>query len=144
MTLTDSRRAHEAIKGNLKSELIDGTEYWVSIDRDSQNPNDSEVYLLPGFDEYILGYKDRSAVLKPEIAPLIVPGNNGVFLATVVAGGRVVGTWKRNFKKKGMELRINPFESLKGRQEAVIQEADRYAAFIGLPILKIDFTEKER
>jgi hypothetical protein len=56
------------------------------------------VHLLPGFDELVLGYADKTAVLEPEHADRICPGNNGVFRPTVVAGGRVVGTWGRDRK----------------------------------------------
>ena len=41
------------------------------------------------------GYQDRSLVLAPEHANKIVPGGNGVFKKTIVAGGEVVGTWAR-------------------------------------------------
>lgn len=53
------------------------------------------MVLLPGFDEYLLGYTDRSAALASAHASLIVPGGNGMFKATVVAGGRVAGTWRK-------------------------------------------------
>jgi hypothetical protein len=56
--------------------------------------------LLPGFDELVLGYDDRTATLDRAHEPRIVPGGNGVFRATVVAGGRVVGTWKRIAKAR--------------------------------------------
>src|SRR5689334_5611709 len=32
------------------------------------------VVLLPGFDEFVLGYRDRSTILAPEFAERIVPG----------------------------------------------------------------------
>lgn len=51
--------------------------------------------LLPAFDEHLLGYTGRDAQLDPEHFARIVPGKNGMFLATVVRDGRVVGTWKR-------------------------------------------------
>lgn len=54
-----------------------------------------ETMLLPGFDELILGYKDRSATLAPEHEALVVPGGNGVFRGTVVVGTRARGTWHR-------------------------------------------------
>ncbi|MEJ3745737.1 winged helix DNA-binding domain-containing protein [Actinomycetes bacterium KLBMP 9797] len=53
------------------------------------------VFLLPGFDEFILGYADRSAMVPPAFADRIVPGGNGVFQPTVVSAGQVVGLWKR-------------------------------------------------
>jgi Winged helix DNA-binding domain len=54
-----------------------------------------DVFLLPAFDEYLLGYQTRTAVLPKEFASRIVPGSNGVFLPTVISDGEVVGTWKR-------------------------------------------------
>ena len=54
-----------------------------------------EVFLLPAFDEFLLGYQTRTAVLPTEFAGRIVPGSNGVFLPTVISDGEVVGTWKR-------------------------------------------------
>jgi hypothetical protein len=40
-------------------------------------------FLLPGFDEYMLGYKDRSAALHTDHTQKIVPGSNGMFLSTI-------------------------------------------------------------
>jgi len=56
--------------------------------------------LLPGFDELVLGYDDRTATLDRAHEERIVPGGNGVFRATVISGGHVVGTWKRIAKAK--------------------------------------------
>jgi hypothetical protein len=42
----------------------------------------------------LLGYADRSAVLDPAHADRVAPGANGLFRPVVVAGGRVVGTWR--------------------------------------------------
>ena len=69
------------------------------------------VHLLPGFDEIVLGYGDRSAVLAPEHADRIVPGGNGVFRPTVVSDGRIVATWSRG-RRKGMAAVVQPFDDL--------------------------------
>jgi hypothetical protein len=53
------------------------------------------VLMLPGFDELLLGYADRSVSLASAHAPQTAPGNNGMFRATVVSRGRVVGLWSR-------------------------------------------------
>lgn len=52
------------------------------------------VLALPGFDELVLGYADRSCTIGAEDFERIVPGGNGVFRPTVVADGQVVGTWR--------------------------------------------------
>ena len=94
--------------------------------------------LLPGYDEYLLGYKDRSAVLKPEHAPKIVPGGNGVYAPMLVIGGEIAGVWRRTVGKQGVELTVHPFEERGITAGRVAPEARRYAAFLGLPLTGID------
>jgi len=139
MTLTDAGKGLEAVKSSFASEIIEGKEYWMPQAPAADTDRNSGVHLLAGFDEFILGYKDRSAVLEPENAHLIVPGNNGIFLPTLVADGKVLGTWKRSFKKQGIELTVHPFEPVGEREGEVLQAAERYAAFIGLPLIQMDF-----
>ena len=75
---------------------------------------------MPGFDEYILGYTDRSAVLPREVAQQVVPGANGMFLPTVVAGGQVVGTWKRVGTGRSRRIAATPFTAFGATVENAI------------------------
>jgi hypothetical protein len=68
-----------------------------------------DVFLLPGFDEYLLGYQARGAVLPAEFAARVVPGSNGIFLPTVISDGEVVGTWKRAGTGTKRTLAATPF-----------------------------------
>ena len=93
-----------------------------------------DVRLLPGFDEYLLGYGDRSAVLAPEHAQAVVPGSNGVFLPTIVVDGEVVGTWKRTARAREVVIEPSPFRPLADRvREGLVGAAGAYGAFLGLP-----------
>ena len=67
------------------------------------------VFLLPGFDELILGYQDRRCVLPAELADRIVPGANGMFRATVISDGEVVGTWKHVGRGAKRRVEATPF-----------------------------------
>ena len=49
--------------------------------------------LLPAFDEYILGYKDRTFAMTEAMHAHLAPGNMGVFRKAVVVDGIVRGTW---------------------------------------------------
>jgi Winged helix DNA-binding domain len=69
------------------------------------------VLLLPGFDELLLGYADRSASLATARAPSIVPGGNGMFRPAVVARGRVVGLWSRRTTTKQTVVTATAFEA---------------------------------
>jgi hypothetical protein len=92
------------------------------------------AHLLPGFDEYLLGYKDRGAALESQHAKQITPDGNGRFLPIVVIASRVVGIWRRALKKTNILITIDYFETVnKSRRDAVAAVADNYAQFIGLP-----------
>jgi len=85
-----------------------------------------EVRLLPGFDEYMLGYADRTPALPAEYAERIVPGGNGVFQPTVVSAGQVVGTWRAAGKAGRRVVEASPFTAFSQPVAAAIPK--RYAA----------------
>jgi hypothetical protein len=100
------------------------------------NHTTPSVHLLPGFDEYLLGYRDRSAVLDPAYAQRICPGGNGMFNPTLVIDGVVTGTWKRTFKGGAVVIEPAPFQPLTAAEnEALSAAADRYGRFLGLPVV---------
>lgn len=90
------------------------------------------VLLLPGFDEYLLGYKDRSLFLDPQFASKITPGRNGVFAATVVVQGRVAGTWRRRSLRRTVRVEVSMFGSVPTRVTRAIETAaERYGEYLG-------------
>ncbi|MFJ3956101.1 winged helix DNA-binding domain-containing protein [Arthrobacter sp. NPDC090010] len=87
----------------LSSETAD----WLERRNGEALPGARSFHLLAGFDEYILGYTDRSAVLAPEHFDLIVPGGNGMFKRTTMSGGITDGTWSTD--SRGTVV-LQPFE----------------------------------
>jgi hypothetical protein len=103
---------------------------------DAGLPEDDEWRALPGFDEFILGYKDREPMVETAHKQAIVPGNNGVFLATISRGGQVVATWKRTLTKKGVTVAVQPLIPLgAGERSAAEAALQPYAAFLEMPLL---------
>lgn len=95
----------------------------------------SGTQLLPGFDEYLLGYSDRRIALADEHSPRVFPGKNGMFLATVVVDGAVAGTWRRRTTSREVTVTAEPFESFPVRTTAQLQAAaSDYARFLGLTL----------
>jgi hypothetical protein len=136
LTLRDARAGLESVQGQLISEVRDQLEYWwAEGGTDLSETQASGAHLLPGFDEYILGYKDRRDVMTVEHATRIVPGGNGVFLPMIVVDGQVVGKWKRTFKKKGVQVVLEPFLEIDSLAERVHEAIMRYCTFVGLPLL---------
>ena len=133
LTLSDADRAIEGAKKLLTAVDVDGTPSFMStVVLDSVFDRGDDIVLLPGFDEYVLGYKDRSLFIDPAHASKIVPGNNGVFLPTMVERGHVIGTWKRNQRpKKTPDIALSGFNPLTANQRARTEAAvDRYGSYL--------------
>lgn len=130
LNLTDTRRGIQHNQHRLQSVQINTTTYWMA-DTSTDEPR-QRMYLLPAFDEYLLGYQDRSAVLDEEHAQKVVPGNNGVFQPIIVRDGAVVGTWRHKITKKMVDITLHPFTSLGDIQADVLVAVKSFADFIGL------------
>lgn len=90
----------------------EAVEHWVSPGVLEAYPGTRQAtsapLLLPGFDELVLGYGDRRAILSKQEEALVVPGRNGVFRGTVVRGGTALGTWRRP-TRRGAAVSVEPF-----------------------------------
>lgn len=128
LTLGDARKGVAAATGIVEREF-DDTSYLLA---EHLEPAPLGVHALPGFDEYLLGYSDRSPVLPAAFSQQIVPGNNGMFLPTIIDAGQVVGTWKRVGSGKKQRIAPVPFTALRATAERGFAKAvARYAEFLG-------------
>jgi hypothetical protein len=132
LTVTEARQGIAAAGASLTARQYDGLEQWAG--RSGVRRGDAGPLLLAGFDEYLLGYKDRAAVLPARHANKIVPGGNGIFLPTMILDGQVVGTWKRAVTAKHVSIVLTPFEEIGDALDGFCAQAERYAQFVGLPL----------
>ncbi|MGH3982461.1 MAG: winged helix DNA-binding domain-containing protein [Pseudonocardiaceae bacterium] len=111
-------------KPQLERIEVGGVEYFMHPETttllDSCLSHAKGVFLLPGFDEYMLGYQDRGAALPAEFSQRIVPGNNGMFQPSVIADGKVVGTWKRSGRGSKQTVAATPFTSFSSTVEDTV------------------------
>jgi hypothetical protein len=99
------------------------------------------TYLLPGFDEYILGYTDRSDVVAREHVKTVRP-QNAVFAYTVLLQGKVAGIWKRTVAKQGIMIDIQPFVTLTdSNKKAIVVAAKAYGKFMRMAV-NVSFGKK--
>jgi len=84
---------------------------------------DPEVLLLPVYDEYVIAYRDRSAIAHP---------GADVFAHSMVVDGRIRGSWRRTLTGKSMVLEAAPDGRIDApTRTALLAEARRYATFTG-------------
>jgi hypothetical protein len=130
LTLTEARAGLASVRDELEVLEVDGVTYLAPP---GLEPAADGVWLLPAFDEYLIGYADRAPQLGGEPLERIVPGLNGMFLSSVIVDGVVVGTWTRRPVKAGVEVSLHLFVDVPRRRAAELEAAvDRWAAVAGV------------
>lgn len=101
LPMADVKLAVAFNEKKLLSEKIDSKVYWYGSD---QIPAvEEKVYFLPAFDEFVIGYKDRSACLPAHHKPTVI-SINGLFFPTLVFRGKIMGLWKKAATSKGVKV----------------------------------------
>ncbi|HLH70966.1 MAG TPA: winged helix DNA-binding domain-containing protein [Candidatus Dormibacteraeota bacterium] len=138
LTVADARRGIAAAGPALDRITVGGRDYWLAADSTVTNVpgSDDVAHLLPNWDEYTVGYRDRLAALDPDqpVDASLLPF--GSILANVVTiGGRVRGGWTRTVDRGRVRVEVRPHTRLsKMETYAVRQVADRYGRFLGQPV----------
>jgi len=124
----DARAGLAAVQSTLASTVIDGRAYWHGEDVVAK-PR-SSAFLLPAFDEYLIAYRHRAAVLGPKCVKRLNAGG-GMLSPCVVLGGRVVGTWRRSLARAAVAIELDLFEEPTRREhQAIAAAAQHYGAFL--------------
>lgn len=134
LTVTDARKGLDSIRSSLISEVENGQTYWFANSIPTRVPTPT-VHLLPNYDEYTVGYTDRSAIFDKQHNQKLDSRGNFLFNHVIVVNGRVVGTWKRTLKKSEVVIELVPFSTLTNAEKrAVADAAERYGKFLGLSV----------
>ena len=131
LTLSDARRGLEAVSSDLRQEAVDGRAYWLSRSSSATRKETSPTaHLLSIYDEYISGYKDRSAIGTATVGARLTALGNAL-TAVVVLDSQIVGTWSRTLGKDAVAIEANLFARLtKAEHRAVAAAAQRYGDFL--------------
>ncbi|MBN8219620.1 MAG: AlkZ family DNA glycosylase [Spirochaetes bacterium] len=128
---SEARQAFAAVANNFCTETFKGLTYLMP---QKLLPASAKTCLLPGFDEFIIGYTDRSAMLGKDIAARVI-SRNGIFRPTIVQNGRVRGIWAWEVLKGKRVFKPTYFDTKDIRlAQAAATELKRLATFYGAPL----------
>lgn len=131
LTVGDAKLAVESIKPAFHMETVGHQTYLLPENVPDLRLTSNVLHPIPAFDEYIIAYKDRSAMLIPEQFQKVV-SNNGVFRPALLLNGRVIGIWKRITKKNHYVIEVTPFEQLSPTIKSLIElTLAAYGRFLG-------------
>ncbi|MCD8081331.1 MAG: winged helix DNA-binding domain-containing protein [Bacteroides sp.] len=101
LNLTEAREAIALISDRLVTDRFASRELYVHESCREVETDDDPVHLMPPYAEYLISYKDRSAVLDPQHQRQAYTPY-GIFYPVMLYQGRIVGSWRK--EKKGKEI----------------------------------------
>jgi hypothetical protein len=131
----EARSAVAGIGGELVEVRVAAEPAWLPASRaswlDDPPPGEPLVHLLPGFDVYLLGYRDRALAVPADRARTVWTGG-GFIKPTLTVDGWAAGTWRSDRSGPRMEITVEPFsavdEPLRDRIDAEAADLGRFFA----------------
>jgi hypothetical protein len=126
LSVREARLAVEMAGRALASDAVMSTMYRAAGARARRRSTTRAAWLLPNFDEYLVAYKDRAAVLGDGVDP------RNALTHTVIIDGRAAGTWRLQRDEDPQRIVVSPRRRLSPDEEQRIRRAAaRYSVFTG-------------
>ena len=134
LTVSDANKGLDSIRSQLISEVENGQTYWFADSTPMSAPSPT-VHLLPDYDEYTVGYTDRSAIFDGSHINKLDSRGSELAQYILVLDGHIAGTWKRTLKKNEVVIELVRFRDFtKAEEQAIADATERYGKFLGLPV----------
>ena len=128
-----ARAGPGGVKSQVAQEAIGGEVYWFDPAAVIADRVPSPIaHFMPFRDEYLVAYKDRTAVSSIEYNALVDSGNV-IFHQPILIDGQVAGTWTRKLKKGAVVITTNLLRPLTAAaMDALAVAAERFGSYLGL------------
>jgi len=136
LTAAEVRMGIELAGPALGHRVIEGKDYWYGAESAALRGTAPVAHLLPNFDEYTVGYRDRSALI-PTGGPFDPSLYSfGSILSNILTiDGIVRGAWRRIPAREALHVEVRLSEILNARDAALAQDAvGRLSRFLGRPV----------
>jgi hypothetical protein len=135
LTMADAKKGIELVKSEFTKETINGQEYWFSDSKPGKKEKSPCAFLLPNYDEYFIGFKDRSAIGDIVRQANIPEYESALIGHVIVLNGQVIGGWRRTLSKKEVLVETTLLTKLGKAEKQLIEEAaERFGQFLELPV----------
>jgi Winged helix DNA-binding domain len=130
LPVTETQAALEEVRAQLEvGEFADGQTWYAAADRAAPAwPPSPSAILIGMYDETVVAYRSlRVALVDP-------PPRPGLLERPVVVDGTTVGSWKRTWVKRAVQVEVTLFRPLAGVEAAALAAATaRFGRFLGVP-----------
>jgi Winged helix DNA-binding domain len=134
LTSTQAKRGMEMVSTHFIREKTGDEIYYLPPTGPLNKKLFQQAWLLPPYDEYIMGYKNKDPIFfdRNKIKP--VP--ELLFWNTIIIGGQVAGSWRRVMENKSIGFEYHLFRtSHKKNLTALNQAIKRFSKFMHLAVV---------
>ncbi|MGZ3571356.1 MAG: winged helix DNA-binding domain-containing protein [Gemmatimonadaceae bacterium] len=135
LTAADARRGVEAAATYVEHRSIEGRSYWFSPGERPVRISSPLAHLLPNFDEYFVGLKDRSAFGARLESSKVKPRTTALAGHVLAVNGQMVGGWRRTLVGRKVVVEPKPLIRLSEPERRAVEVAARkLGRFLELPV----------
>jgi hypothetical protein len=132
LTRTEARKGAEAAATHLRRESIEGESYWSSLAEERVRFSAPLTQLLPNYDEFFVGFRDRTAFGTRLESSGIKPRTSALSGHALVINGQIVGGWRRTLTPRGVVVEAKPLLQLsEPERRGLAAAAKRLGKFLG-------------
>jgi hypothetical protein len=126
LSTQEAKLGLEMNEKNMACEKIKGAGYWFYEGKAQLKT--TGIQLLPVYDEYAVGYHDRSAIIHPDHLNL---SGSGIFRPVIIHQGKIAGLWKKIAGKGKIHVEKQLFTPMNQAAAAALEKAEKaYKRFL--------------
>jgi hypothetical protein len=130
LTVGDARRGIEVSGRALTAIEVGDRTMWMVEREAPAAPAVNTAHLLPNYDEYFIGHRDRSAIGRRLKGVHLVTGGDASITHVVIVGGELVGGWRRVPPGAGTTANVTFAVRVSRDERALVErERARFASF---------------
>src|SRR6266536_3432551 len=141
----EARALFDSLGDELEEIDVEGHRAFVLAGDTAFPPLEPTLRLLPEYDVYIMGFRERGLLIPEVVREQIAAHGRGRYegpagVRLLVIDGVAAGLWERKKRGKRIDLQVTPARRLTRPQRAELDdEVERIGAFTGLePVLAVE------
>lgn len=133
LTMSDCKNGLAMVRNQFSQQKFGSDTYYFYSLKAFGKKQFQAIHLLPIYDEFIMGYKDRNAIM--EFRNRLKPGQAFRFDNTIISEGQIIGSWRRVINTKSIDIQYEFLQPPNKKQGSLFRKAlERYSEFSGLPV----------
>ena len=131
LTMKDAKRGVDLAGSELEPATLGEESYWISAAAPSAPRGMRTAHLLPNYDEYFIGFRDRRAVGQRIGHTTPITGGTALIPHVIIIDGQLVGAWKRTIERDHVRVALTLMTTLTAAEQKRLRDAvRRYEDFL--------------